>query len=205
MRIDQPHALHPSGSLTRRPSAVRCSRSASPSRPNRTWSARTSSTRWSSFASTRPNWPIGCNRSKARWIAASGHSPRKRPIWKPSGRTPGNGSASGSRSSKNVPRSLAGREQELAEREALAEDRATQLTQVREEALAERETRLDGREAELAAQPSRCAARLAALGRGPRRLGRAARAASSSAKRRSKRGIANWISDRRSCIAISSN
>lgn len=58
---------------------------------------------------------------------------------------------------------LAAREQELVEREALAEDRATQLTQVRFEALAEREARVDAREAELQRMNSEVASRLAAL------------------------------------------
>lgn len=58
---------------------------------------------------------------------------------------------------------LSAREQELIEREALAEDRAIQLTQVREEALAEREHRITLKEGEIDRINEEILARLAAL------------------------------------------
>jgi chromosome segregation ATPase len=59
--------------------------------------------------------------------------------------------------------SVAQREHDLLEREAMAEDRAIQLTQVREDALTERETRLVERETELQAATFQLQQRLTAL------------------------------------------
>ena len=71
MRIDQPHAASAAACCTRR-------RSAAPLQPvgaaRRSASQRgrqsASSIRWSSCASMRPNWPIGCKSSRRRSIAA---------------------------------------------------------------------------------------------------------------------------------------
>ena len=64
---------------------------------------RASSIRWNNCASTRPNWPIGCNRSRARSNGASRRWRRRKPTLTRSGRACAHGSASVSRSSKSVP------------------------------------------------------------------------------------------------------
>ena len=105
IRIDQPHGIIRAG-VYRTPEIGAPQLVGQRSKCSGTKLAAAWTTRWSSSASTRPSLPIDCNQNKVNWIAAKMRSLHRKPTWKRSGKTRGNGWPSDNKNSKSGPRRL---------------------------------------------------------------------------------------------------